>query len=415
MTDLIEIGKKARNASRTLNSLGQVKKNEALRLSAQALIDHTQDILMANKLDIDNAKISGMKDSLVDRLILNPDRIKSMADGLMELISLDDPVGEVTSMKVRPNGLTIGEKRVPLGVVGIIYESRPNVTADAFGLCFKSGNAVILRGGSDAINSNKIIVKAIKSGLEKANLTSDAIMLIEDTDRKVANEFMKLNQYVDVLIPRGGSGLINAVINNSTIPVIETGTGNCHTYVDEYADFDMALSIIENAKLQRLGVCNTCESLVIHENIKDKFIPLLYKMLTEHGVEIRGDEIAREIDNRIIPATEDDYGMEYLDKIISLKVVKDIDEAIEHINKYNTKHSDAIITKDYNNSLKFLDDVDSACVYVNASTRFSDGAEFGLGAEIGISNQKLHARGPMGINALTSKKFIIFGNGQIRE
>lgn len=415
MTDLIEIGKKARNASRTLNSLGQVKKNEALRLSAQALIDHTQDILMANKLDIDNAKISGMKDSLVDRLILNPDRIKSMADGLMELISLDDPVGEVTSMKVRPNGLTIGEKRVPLGVVGIIYESRPNVTADAFGLCFKSGNAVILRGGSDAINSNKIIVKAIKLGLEKANLTSDAIMLIEDTDRKVANEFMKLNQYVDVLIPRGGSGLINAVINNSTIPVIETGTGNCHTYVDEYADFNMALSIIENAKLQRLGVCNTCESLVIHENIKDKFIPLLYKMLTEHGVEIRGDEIAREIDNRIIPATEDDYGMEYLDKIISLKVVKDIDEAIEHINKYNTKHSDAIITKDYNNSLKFLDDVDSACVYVNASTRFSDGAEFGLGAEIGISNQKLHARGPMGINALTSKKFIIFGNGQIRE
>jgi glutamate-5-semialdehyde dehydrogenase len=318
-------------------------------------------------------------------------------------------------MTVRPNGLTIGQKVVPLGVVGIIYESRPNVTADAFGLCFKTGNAVVLRGGSDAINSNKAIVHALRTGLQLVGCNEDAVQLIEDTSRETARDFMRLNGYIDVLIPRGGAGLIKTVVENSTIPVIETGTGNCHVYVDEFADLAMALEIIDNAKTQRLGVCNACESLVLHEKISKEFLPLLYERLHKKEIEIRADERGCAICNECVPASDEDYATEYLDKIISLKIVNSIDEAIAHINQYSTKHSEAIVTKDYDHSLKFLNEIDSAAVYVNASTRFTDGYEFGFGAEIGISTQKLHARGPMGLKALTTTKYIIFGNGQIRK
>jgi glutamate-5-semialdehyde dehydrogenase len=338
-----------------------------------------------------------------------------MADGLLDIGALQDPIGEVLSMTVRPNGLTIGQKVVPLGVVGIIYESRPNVTADAFGLCFKTGNAVVLRGGSDAINSNKAIVHALRTGLQLVGCNEDAVQLIEDTSRETARDFMRLNGYIDVLIPRGGAGLIKTVVENSTIPVIETGTGNCHVYVDEFADLAMALEIIDNAKTQRLGVCNACESLVLHEKISKEFLPLLYERLHKKEIEIRADERGCAICNECVPASDEDYATEYLDKIISLKIVNSIDEAIAHINQYSTKHSEAIVTKDYDHSLKFLNEIDSAAVYVNASTRFTDGYEFGFGAEIGISTQKLHARGPMGLKALTTTKYIIFGNGQIRK
>jgi len=311
--------------------------------------------------------------------------------------------------------LTIGKKVVPLGVIGIIYESRPNVTADAFGLCFKAGNAVILRGGSDAIHSNQAIVNALRKGLSSVGCNENALQLIEDTSREVARDFMKLNAYVDVLIPRGGAGLIKSVVENSTIPVIETGTGNCHVYVDEFADLSMALDIIDNAKTQRLGVCNTCESLVIHEKVSREFLPLLYDRLHSKEVEIRSDEIGLSICKGFVPATLEDFATEYLDKIISLKVVSSIEEAIDHINRYSTHHSEAIVTKDYEHAMRFLNEIDSAAVYVNASTRFTDGSEFGFGAEIGISTQKLHARGPMGLKELTTTKYIIFGNGQIRK
>ena len=342
-------------------------------------------------------------------------RIEAMAEGLRQIAGLLDPIGEVLSMKNRPNGLRIGKKRVPLGVVGIIYESRPNVTADAFGLCFKTGNAVILRGGSDAINSNKAIVQVIKAGLRKARLSQDLILLVEDTSRAVATEMMRLHEYIDVLIPRGGAGLISTVVQNSTVPVIETGTGNCHIYVDGSVDVTMAAEIIENAKTQRLGVCNACESLVIHENVLEQALPGIVKRLNNHQVEIRGDEKARAVCTEILPESEEDWGMEYLDAIISVKTVASLDEAIRHINRYNTGHSEAIITKDYDSALRFQDEIDAAAVYVNASTRFTDGFEFGFGAEIGISTQKLHARGPMGLEALTTTKYIIFGNGQIRK
>lgn len=412
---LEDIGIRARKAGTTLNILGQQKKNEGLKSVADALIKNIDIIIKENEIDIRIAKENGMKESLIDRLALNTTRVEAMSNGLLDIIGLDDPVGEVISMKQRPNGLLIGEKRVPLGVVGIIYESRPNVTADAFGLCFKTGNAVILRGGSDAIHTNIAIVTIIRKALREAGITEDAIQLIENTDREVATEMMRMNKYIDVLIPRGGSGLIRSVVENSTVPVIETGTGNCHVYVDEYADFDMALNIIDNAKTQRLGVCNACESLVVHSKIADNFIPLLYKRLDAKQVVIRGDERAKAICIHIEQATEEDYGKEYLDKIISLKVVDSIEEAIEHINNYNTKHSESIITNDYNHAMKFHNEIDAAAVYVNASTRFTDGGEFGFGAEIGISTQKLHARGPMGLLALTTTKYIIFGNGQIRE
>lgn len=415
MDYLENIGINAKKASVKLALMLQDEKNTALNACAKSLIDMEDDILEANRKDVNLSREKGVKESLIDRLALTSDRIKDMAEGLIQIAGLADPVGEVLSMKLRPNGLTIGEKRVPLGVIGIIYESRPNVTADAFGLCFKTGNAVILRGGSDAINSNKAIVRALHKGLEKAGVSKDALQLIEDTSRELVNGMMKMNDYIDVLIPRGGQGLITLVKNNSSVPVIETGTGNCHVYVDEFADFDMALDIIDNAKTQRLGVCNTCESLVIHEKISIDFIPLLFKRLDEKGIEIRADERGCKICSGCSEATEEDYGREYLDKIISLKVVENIDGAIAHINKYNTKHSDAIVTKDYNNALKFQNEIDSAAVYVNASTRFTDGNEFGFGAEIGISTQKLHARGPMGLKALTTTKYIIFGNGQIRQ
>ena len=356
-----------------------------------------------------------MKQSLIDRLELSERRIADMAEGLRQIAALDDPVGEVLSMKTRPNGLRIGQKRVPLGVVGIIYESRPNVTADAFGLCFKTGNSVILRGGSDAIYSNQAIVHAVKDGLRKEKLNQDLIILVEDTDRKVVNEMMKMHGWIDVLIPRGGAGLIANVVANITVPVIETGTGNCHIYVDESADIRMAAEIIENAKTQRMGVCNACESLVIHSGILSKALPEIVKKLKAHNVEIRGDERACAVSKEIIPASEEDWGTEYLDAVISVKTVDSLREAIDHINRYNTGHSESIITKDYANALQFQDEIDAAAVYVNASTRFTDGFEFGFGAEIGISTQKLHARGPMGLNALTTTKYIIFGNGQIRK
>ena len=408
------IGKKAREVSCKVQHLGQTEKNEGLYSVARELRMQTAYILEENTKDVERAKDAGMKKSLIDRLLLTGQRIQAMAEGLEQIAKLEDPIGEMISMKVRPNGLQIGKKRVPLGVVGIIYESRPNVTADAFGLCFKTGNVVILRGGSDAISSNMAITKVIRDGLRKEGLPEDAVLLIEDTDRAAVTEMMHMNEYIDVLIPRGGKGLISTVVNHSTVPVIETGTGNCHIYVDEYADIDMAVSIIDNAKTQRMGVCNACESLVIHENIAKEAVPAIYQALTQKQVEIRGDEKACALQSGIKKAAEEDWGEEYLDAVISMKIVKNLDEAIRHINHYNTGHSESIITKDYANAMRFLDEIDAAAVYVNASTRFTDGNEFGFGAEIGISTQKLHARGPMGLEALTTTKYVIFGNAQVR-
>ena len=405
----------AKSAASEAAKLGTADKNRGLLAVADELIAQQEMILEENTKDLEAARNKGIKQSLIDRLALSEKRIADMAEGLRQIVSLEDPVGEVLYMKTRPNGLRIGKKRVPLGVVGIIYESRPNVTADAFGLCFKTGNAVILRGGSDAIHSNQAIVHAIKSGLRKAKLCQDLVVLVEDTSREVVNEMMKMHGWIDVLIPRGGAGLIANVVQNSTVPVIETGTGNCHIYVDDGADVHMAADIIENAKTQRMGVCNACESLVIHGDIASEALPQIVKKLKDHDVEIRGDERAMAISDEIIPATEEDWGTEYLDAVISVKIVDSIDEAIAHINKYNTGHSESIITENYSNALKFQDEIDAAAVYVNASTRFTDGFEFGFGAEIGISTQKLHARGPMGLEALTTTKYIIFGNGQIRK
>lgn len=415
MISIEEMGKRARKASLELARMNSNQKNQVLTEVAHAIVEQKDFIQKANEEDIAEAKKNGMKPAMLDRLTMTDARIDGMAEGLLQLVSLEDPVGEVTSMKTRPNGLMIGEKRVPLGVVAIIYESRPNVTVDAFGLTFKSGNAVILRGGSDSIQSNIAIAKVITDCLVKLQVTEDAIQLVADTDRAHVTELMKLNQYVDVIIPRGGAGLIQNVVQNSTVPVIETGTGNCHIYVDEYADIDMAADIIYNAKTQRIGVCNACESLVIHKSIVNQAIPKIVDRLKEKDVEVRGDETARKADGRVIAATEEDWGTEYLDYIISVKTVSSIDEAIAHINTYNTGHSEAIITKDYAHAQKFLDEIDAAAVYVNASTRFTDGFEFGFGAEIGISTQKIHARGPMGVKALTTSKYIIYGSGQVRS
>lgn len=412
---LEQIGMQAKEAEPTLRNLGSQKKNAVLEKAAAFLVKAAGELLAANDEDVRRAIENHMNPGLVDRLRLTEARIEGMAEGLRQLAALEDPVGEVLSMKKRPNGLLIGQKRVPLGVIGIIYESRPNVTADAFGLCFKTGNVVILKGGSDALNSNKAIVSVLKKALTEEGLPEHAIQLIEDTNRETTAAFMKMNQYVDVLIPRGGAGLIRAVVQNSTIPVIETGTGNCHIYVDESADLDMAVSIIFNAKTQRIGVCNACESLVVHRKVKDQLLPMLKAKLDEKQVELRGDQEACRTLPGIHAASEDDWGREYLDYILSIKVVDSIEEAIGHINRYNTGHSESIITRDYANAQKFLDEIDAAAVYVNASTRFTDGFEFGFGAEIGISTQKLHARGPMGLLALTSTKYIIYGNGQIRE
>ena len=412
---LLQLGMNAKEAENTIRTITTDQKNQVLAAVANHLVESTDKLLEANAADVTNAKQNHMPEGLVDRLMLSPERIEGMAEGLRQLVALEDPIGEVTGMKKRPNGLLIGQKRVPLGVVGIIYEARPNVTADAFGLCFKTGNVVILKGGSDAIHSNEAIVDCIRESLKACGVTENAIQLIADTSRETATEFMKMNEYVDVLIPRGGKGLIKAVVNQSTIPVIETGTGNCHIYVDESADLDMAVNIILNAKTQRVGVCNACESLLVHANVKEKLLPVLAQKLKEKHVEMRADKEAHELMPGSVDATEEDWGTEYLDYILSIKVVYSVDEAIAHINRYNTGHSEAIITNDYTNAQKFLDEVDAAAVYVNASTRFTDGFEFGYGAEIGISTQKLHARGPMGLLALTTTKYIIYGNGQIRQ
>ena len=419
--ELLDICKQAKKIAPKIGILDTNTKNQTLLTVADFLVKEQNFILDANKIDIENGKKNHMPEGLLDRLLLTETRIAQMAEGLRQVAALDDPIGEVLGMKKRPNGLMIGQKRVPLGVVGIIYEARPNVTADAFALCFKTGNVVILKGGSDAIHSNIAIVAAIRKALVNEKLPEQAIALIEDTSRETAAAFMKMNEYVDVLIPRGGAGLIKAVVNQATIPVIETGTGNCHIFVDETADFNMAIDIIMNAKTQRIGVCNACESLVLHEKIADAFLPKLMKRLAEKEVEVHGDEKVMQIADGcvkkelLVPATEEDWGREYLDYKISAKVVSSVDEAIAHINKYNTGHSEAIITNNYSNAEKFLNEIDAACVYVNASTRFTDGFEFGFGAEIGISTQKLHARGPMGLIALTSTKYIIYGNGQIRK
>ena len=414
MSSLISMGQKAKEASYELGVASPGQKNEALTFMAEELIKAKEEIIKANEIDRQNAIKKGITDALLDRLSLDDSRIEAMAQGLLDIVKLQDPVGEVTNMWQMPNGLQIGQKRVPIGVLGIIYESRPNVTSDAAGLCLKSGNAVILRGASDAINSNKAVAKALVAGIKRSGLPQDCVQLLEDTSRETAREMMRLNDYIDVLIPRGGAGLIKSVVQNATVPVIETGTGNCHIFVDETADLEIAKAIVLNAKVQRPGVCNAAEKLLVHESIANEFLPTIVKALRENGVEVRGCDKAQAIVDDIKVIEEPEWHQEYLDLIIAVKVVKDFDEAIKHINKYNTGHSESIVTESYKNSQKFLQRVDAAAVYVNASTRFTDGGEFGFGGEIGISTQKLHARGPMGLKELTTSKYIIFGDGQIR-
>lgn len=414
MDYLKQMGERAAAAARELNLLSDDDKNRALRAAAESLVKNAEKIISANKEDVSRAEGAGMSPALIDRLKLDEKRISQMSEGLLQIASLSSPLGEVVMKTTRPNGLEITEKRVPIGVIGIIYESRPNVTADAFGLCFKTGNAVILRGGSDAISSNIAVSDCIREALSSCGVNQNSIQLVTDTSRETARELMRLNGYIDVLIPRGGAGLIRTVVETSTLPVIETGTGNCHIYIDEFADIEMAKNIIVNAKTQRLGVCNACESLVVHSSVAKTAIPAVASALFEKNVEIRGDERACAILPGIKTADDEDWGKEYLDSIVSLRVVDSLDGAVAHINKYNTKHSEAIITEKAENAERFLNEIDAAAVYVNASTRFTDGFEFGFGAEIGISTQKLHARGPMGLRALTSTKYVIHGNGQVR-
>lgn len=415
MEYLDQLGQRAAAAKYELQDLTAEKKTAVLKAAADAMVRQTARILKANDKDYEIAVQSGMAAGMLDRLKLTEGRIEAMAEGLRQVAALEDAVGEVMESFERPNGLHIEKVRVPMGVIGIIYEARPNVTADAFALCFKTGNAVILKGGRDAFYSNQAITEVIRETLSEEGITADAVQLITNNDREVTTAFMKLKQYVDVLIPRGGAGLIRAVVENSTVPVIETGTGNCHIYVDEDADIEKAIPIIINAKTQRIGVCNACESLLIHEKIAKRLLPELGKALKEKHVEIRADERVKELIPDAVDATEEDYAAEYLDYIISMKTTASVEEAVAHINRYNTKHSDAIITENKEHAGYFLKMVDSACVYVNASTRFTDGFEFGFGAEIGISTQKLHARGPMGLKELTTYKYLIRGNGQIRE
>ena len=415
MEYLDQLGQRAAAAKYELQDLTAEKKTAVLKAAADAMVRQTARILKANDKDYEIAVQGGMAAGMLDRLKLTEVRIEAMAEGLRQVAALEDAVGEVMESFERPNGLHIEKVRVPMGVIGIIYEARPNVTADAFALCFKTGNAVILKGGRDAFYSNQAITEVIRETLSEEGITADAVQLITNNDREVTTAFMKLKQYVDVLIPRGGAGLIRAVVENSTVPVIETGTGNCHIYVDEDADIEKAIPIIINAKTQRIGVCNACESLLIHEKIAKRLLPELGKALKEKHVEIRADERVKELIPDAVDATEEDYAAEYLDYIISMKTTASVEEAVAHINRYNTKHSDAIITENKEHAGYFLKMVDSACVYVNASTRFTDGFEFGFGAEIGISTQKLHARGPMGLKELTTYKYLIRGNGQIRE
>lgn len=412
---VIEKASLAKTAARKMAIIDTVTKNKALLAMADALIENSNSILEANKTDMENGRQKGLSNSFLDRLLLDNKRIDSMAKGLREVAALDDPIGEVIKMWKRPNNLKIGQIRVPLGVIGIIYEARPNVTVDAAALCIKSGNAVILKGGSEAINSNIAIANILSKAAEKSGLPSGSINLIENTDREAVNIMMKLNEYIDVLIPRGGAGLISTVVKNSTVPVIETGVGICHVYVDESADLNNAVDIIINAKTQRPAVCNAMETLLVNKTVAEDFLPKLGEKLTSLGIELRGCPNVQEIIKTAKPATEEDWSTEYLDLILSIKVVDSLDEALDHIYKYGTKHSEAILTNNYANSQRFLNEVDAAAVYVNASTRFTDGSEFGFGAEIGISTQKLHARGPMGLNELTSSKYIIYGEGQIRE
>jgi glutamate-5-semialdehyde dehydrogenase len=414
MTSLIELGQRAKKAERQLAQATTNEKNEALSLMADALIDSTDFIIEENKKDTDRAREAGISDSLLDRLTLTADRIAAMAQGLKDIVALPDPVGLVDSMWTNDAGLKIGKQSVPLGVIGIIYEARPNVTSDAAGLCFKSGNVVILRGGKEAFNSNKAIVKSLRQALEQSTLPTDSIQLLEDTSRETAREMMQLNRYLDVLIPRGGANLIKAVVENATVPVIETGTGNVHVYIDQTADHDMARDIIVNAKTDRPSVCNAAETLLIHKDVAKDYLPVIEEALAEWNVELRADDRAAAILRKSVPATEEDWSTEFLDYILAVKVVDSLDEAIAHINQYSTGHSEAIVTSDYFAGQRFHREVDSAAVYVNASTRFTDGFEYGFGAEIGISTQKLHARGPMGLPELTSSKYIVFGEGQIR-
>ena len=414
MTDFKILGTRAKEAKFELAKLSTEEKNKTLLAVAEGLIKDADEILRENAIDLKKGEENGMHPGLIDRLRLNEERIAGIAEGLRQICELDDPVGEIMEERTLYNDLLLQKRRVPMGVIGIIYESRPNVTADAFGLCFKTGNAVVLKGGSDAIHSNIAITKCIQKYLKECGINPYAIQIIEDTDRAVTAQFMKCKDFIDVLIPRGGAGLIKTVVENSIIPVIETGTGNCHIFIDETADKEMAKNIIFNAKTQRIGVCNSCESLVVHENVVKEMMPAIVEALKEKDVEIRGDETVCEVIPSANAATEEDYFKEYLDYILSVKTVKDVEEAIKHINAHSTGHSEAIITQNKENAEKFMKEIDSACVYVNASTRFSDGFEFGMGAEIGISTQKLHARGPMGLKELTTYKYTIIGNGQIR-
>ena len=414
MEELITKGKLAKSAATTLATASTDTKNAALNKIAEEFLNNTDYILAENAKDIDSAKANGISDGLIDRLRLTQDRIAAMAEGIRQVTLLPDPIGEMVNEFTRPNGLSIDEVRVPLGVIGIIYEARPNVTADAAALCIKSGNSCILRCGKEAHRSSMAITTVIRKALEASGLPADCVNLVEDTTRESATALMRLNDYLDVIIPRGGAGLIRSVVENATVPAIETGTGNCHVFVDQYADLDMAEAIIINAKTSRPSVCNAEEKLLVHSHIADEFLPKILNSLAEKGVEIIGDPIVCEKFPSSTPATEDDWGTEYLDLKIGVKVVDSLDEAINHINTYGSRHSEAIVTENAQNSRRFLESIDAAAVYVNASTRFTDGFEFGFGAEIGISTQKIHARGPMGLKALTTTKYIIHGNGQIR-
>lgn len=412
---MIELGKRAKEASYELAHLETSAKDAILTEVAEKLVNETGPLLEENKKDLRSAEEMELKGAIVDRLTLNEERIKGIAEGLKQIAGIEDPVGEVLEMKKRPNGLMIGKKRVPLGVVGVIYESRPNVTADVGGLCIKTGNVCLLRGGKEAFHSNHAIVNIFREVIGKRGYNPDMIQLVTDTTRESANAMMKLNDYLDILIPRGGAGLIQAVVQNSTVPVIETGVGNCHVFVDASANIEMAKNIVVNSKTHRPGVCNAAESLLIHADIAEKAIPVIGKALVDAGVEVRGDEVVCTFLPGTKEATEEDWGTEYLDYIISAKVVDSLDHAIAHIHQYGSSHSESIVTSDYGNAQYFLDRIDAAAVYVNASTRFTDGFEFGYGAEIGISTQKLHARGPMGLRELTTTKYVIYGNGQIRK
>jgi glutamate-5-semialdehyde dehydrogenase len=414
VNSLIELGKAAKKASPVLATASEQQKNEALLKIADALIRNSDRILDQNRIDLETARQNGLPDHMLDRLALNLRRLEDMALGVRHVASLKDPIGEVLSMTKRPNGLIIGKQRVPLGVIAIIYESRPNVTVDAASLCIKSGNATILRGGKEAFLSNKVLTDIIRECLDNAGLPSDCVAMVEDTSRESATKLMQLTGYVDVLIPRGGAGLIRSVVENAKVPVIETGVGNCHIYVDSEADLKMAEDILFNAKCQRPSVCNAAETLLVAEAVADKFLPAAKNRLDDKSVEWRGCEKTRRILPNIGVATEEDYYTEYNDYILAVKVVGDVGEAIEHITHYGSGHSEAIVTSNYFTSQRFLKEVDAACVYVNASTRFTDGFVFGLGAEIGISTQKMHARGPMGLNELTSIKYIVYGEGQVR-